>query len=211
MKAREPKQERGKLTREKLLGGGKKLFSKYSYHNVHAGDIAKEAGVAVGSFYAYFNNKRDLIIALSEEYVRDAKYRIFSLIQDDSLKVDNIDLENIIYNLLKAAISVHKESSAFLSELIRMSFNDIKIKEQLDKLNIQIIHVLEENIRKLNNRIPDKQIKALAYVLYYASEGVVHQIMLNPGEINEKKAAKILAGIFSPYIKKEILGKEFPI
>ena len=48
---REPVQARGIQTRAKIMDAGEKLFIRNGFHNILADDIARAAGVSVGSFY----------------------------------------------------------------------------------------------------------------------------------------------------------------
>ena len=61
---RRPVQARGIQTREKILQAGEALLLRHGFHNILADDIARAAGVSVGSFYAYFEDKRALFLAV---------------------------------------------------------------------------------------------------------------------------------------------------
>lgn len=56
---------REKIRREKLLDAGLRLFSKYGIENVKLQDIADEAGVGIATLYNYYQNKPNLVIAIS--------------------------------------------------------------------------------------------------------------------------------------------------
>lgn len=67
---RQPKTVRGKRTREKLLRAAEREFGELGFHAVGIGDITRRAGVALGTFYTYFESKeeiyRDLVGFLSQ-------------------------------------------------------------------------------------------------------------------------------------------------
>lgn len=56
---------REKIRREKLLDAGLRLFSKYGIENVKLQEIADEAGVGIATLYNYYQNKPNLVIAIS--------------------------------------------------------------------------------------------------------------------------------------------------
>lgn len=56
----EPKSERGRATLEKLCKAAEIVFATKGYAGTRIQDITNEAGVAVGSFYVYFHNKRSI-------------------------------------------------------------------------------------------------------------------------------------------------------
>ncbi|MEJ8567326.1 TetR/AcrR family transcriptional regulator [Elongatibacter sediminis] len=62
--AKLPKTARGRRTREKLLGAAEEEFGARGYHAVAINDITRRAGVALGTFYVYFESKEEIYRAL---------------------------------------------------------------------------------------------------------------------------------------------------
>ena len=60
----QPKQTRAIRTREKLMAALKRLLRAHEFENISVQDIAKEAGVAVGSVYSHFKDKAAFLEAL---------------------------------------------------------------------------------------------------------------------------------------------------
>jgi TetR/AcrR family fatty acid metabolism transcriptional regulator len=58
------------LRRDEIMAAAKKVFARKGFHATTIADIAKEAGLAYGSIYWYFDSKDDLFHALMavEEY-----------------------------------------------------------------------------------------------------------------------------------------------
>ncbi len=59
-----PKTARGIRTRETLLKAARSCFAERGYHAVAVGDITQVAGMAIGTFYLYFNDKLDVFRAV---------------------------------------------------------------------------------------------------------------------------------------------------
>ena len=53
-------------TRRRLLVAARKILEKQDFADVTVADIAREAGVAVGSFYVYFKRKEDIVEDLED-------------------------------------------------------------------------------------------------------------------------------------------------
>ena len=53
-------------TRKRLLIASRKLLYDKDFSEITVADIAKEAGVAVGSFYVYFKRKEDIVEGLED-------------------------------------------------------------------------------------------------------------------------------------------------
>jgi AcrR family transcriptional regulator len=59
-----PKTARGKRTREKLLQAAEVEFGEKGYHEAAVSGITYRAGVALGTFYTYFESKEEIFQAL---------------------------------------------------------------------------------------------------------------------------------------------------
>lgn len=59
-----PKTARGRQTRDKLLQAAELEFGKLGFHDASVSGITKEAGVALGTFYTYFESKEEIYRAL---------------------------------------------------------------------------------------------------------------------------------------------------
>ena len=53
----------------KIIRASTKVFAKKGFFNARISDIAKEAKVADGTIYLYFNNKFDILISVFEEEI----------------------------------------------------------------------------------------------------------------------------------------------
>lgn len=53
----------------KIISAATKVFAKKGFFNARISDIAKEAKVADGTIYLYFNNKSDVLISVFEEEI----------------------------------------------------------------------------------------------------------------------------------------------
>jgi AcrR family transcriptional regulator len=52
--------ERGRRTRERLVSAARTVFERDGFHEARVTDISREAGVAHGTFYTYFEGKLDV-------------------------------------------------------------------------------------------------------------------------------------------------------
>ncbi|HWF57805.1 MAG TPA: TetR/AcrR family transcriptional regulator [Candidatus Dormibacteraeota bacterium] len=58
---------RGERTRSRLVAAGEEVFGRRGFHDASIAEITQGAGVAQGTFYLYFESKRDLLRAVVEE------------------------------------------------------------------------------------------------------------------------------------------------
>ncbi len=69
----EPIQARSAKRVEQILNCASQLFSEIGYDRATTNDIAKRAGVPIGSVYQYFPNKDALLHALTKRYLLQLK------------------------------------------------------------------------------------------------------------------------------------------
>ena len=73
--AKVPRTRRGRETRAKLIQAARAIFEADGFPDARITDIAKEAGVAYGSFYTYFPTKeaifREVALAMQHEMLSD--------------------------------------------------------------------------------------------------------------------------------------------
>jgi len=62
--AKQPKTRRGRKTREKLLQAAEAEFGERGFPDASIASITQRAGVALGTFYVYFDSKEEIFRAL---------------------------------------------------------------------------------------------------------------------------------------------------
>jgi AcrR family transcriptional regulator len=65
-----------------LLTAAEAQFAEKSYHNTTVADIATRAGLATGSFYRYFESKRDILVAVVRAINKDVRHAMSDAIED---------------------------------------------------------------------------------------------------------------------------------
>ena len=62
--------------RAQVLHHAKRIFARKGYHRTNVADIIARAGIARGTFYLYFQNKKDLFEELLEQVVTELTQRV---------------------------------------------------------------------------------------------------------------------------------------
>lgn len=71
-------------TRERILLAARRMFNDKGYGNVTTAALAEEVGISEGNLWYHFNNKRALLVALSEEFLGSIAERLAIRPQDES-------------------------------------------------------------------------------------------------------------------------------
>ncbi|MGB4439827.1 MAG: TetR/AcrR family transcriptional regulator [Sedimentibacter sp.] len=69
----EPKTKRGMETLEKISKAAEELFSEKGYYDTGIIDIVSKAGIAQGTFYIYFNDKKSVFVYLIDKLGNELK------------------------------------------------------------------------------------------------------------------------------------------
>ncbi len=80
-----PKTELGQQKLERIRASAEKLFIEKNFYNTSIVDICKHAGVAVGTFYIYFDDKQSVYRMI----VLDYKYRIRKMLKDSIISTSS--------------------------------------------------------------------------------------------------------------------------
>lgn len=93
-----PKTARGKKTREKLLQAAEIEFGERGFHEAAISGITQRAGVALGTFYVYFDSKEEIFRALVSYMGHLTRSWIASRVADapDRLTAERLGLEAFI-------------------------------------------------------------------------------------------------------------------
>src|ERR1700681_890490 len=73
--------ERTQTTRRKLLAAAERIFARDGFEAARLEDIAFAAGYTRGAFYASYESKEDIFLALLEHWVRQRIETVNSLLQ----------------------------------------------------------------------------------------------------------------------------------
>lgn len=63
-----PQQKRSIDKKNRIIEAAQRVFHQNGYFGTNTADIAKEAGLSVGSVYAYFEDKKDILLACLNKF-----------------------------------------------------------------------------------------------------------------------------------------------
>lgn len=159
---RVPRQARSRAKRDAMVGAALALFGDHGYEAVRIEEIATRAGTSVGTFYAYFRSKQQLLVVLMQRYLE-------TMLALDLLTVDRTQS-------LRAIIS-HAVRRAFVPDrtyagLWRAWHEAVAVDPDLAAIDRQIttwmdtnVVVLIENLAQFSPLRPDLDCQATATVI----------------------------------------------
>jgi AcrR family transcriptional regulator len=76
--------------RQRILEAARKRFRHYGFKKTTMQEIARDAGVAVGTLYLYFKDKDELLVAGTEEYVTRHRRQAEAILASDASVADKL-------------------------------------------------------------------------------------------------------------------------
>ena len=216
-KVRVPSQERSKHTRDKIIAAALEMFSEKGYHATNSKEIANHAGVAIGSFYSYFKDKKELFIETFKYFDTFIENRMNDNIADTSGHTDgnawmnlrkNLSdcndnkekLKIVFTNLLKS----HNYYPGFSREVSIMRLLDPDIKKAVDEHEIADIKNMTEIIKSIGDNLRIEDVDIAANIIYHTLELIIHETATAPGmEDRQERIINGLTDMIARYLIKD--------
>ena len=98
MSDKEPRTERGRKTRRRLIEAAAQEFGERGYHDAAITGITQRAGAALGTFYTYFESKEEVFRALVRDMSDSVRSHVAEAVKGapDRLAAERIGLEAFI-------------------------------------------------------------------------------------------------------------------
>lgn len=127
----------------KIIVAATKVFAKKGFFNARISDIAKEAKVADGTIYLYFNNKFDILISVLEEEIGKIIAQIEKAIEKET------DPERMLMIFIEKHLAAMKQNKN-LAEVIHIELrqSDRLVKEYRNNTFKEYIDMISNIIQQ---------------------------------------------------------------
>ena len=181
---RTPKQQRSIQTKKRIMDAAFHLYAHKGIHGTNSKEIVEKAGVAIGSFYSYFKNKKTLLLEMLEDYLDRHYLAIWKPVEDITINEMGRDDIKLLIESVFAAYDIspefHRQTHA-----LRYSDPDINrvYERERNREVTQIRSLLESN--KSRMRVTDPE--AAAVVIHNAVENVAHTATFIGSKIEKQR------------------------
>lgn len=191
-----PTQKRAIAKRDALIDSARHCFAELGYEQSTAKAIAKQAQVATGTFYQYFENKDDILRVLGQ-LKRDELLHKLPLGHPLALVNSTTPVSNqeVFWQVLELVYDYH-QSEVALHQVLEQRRS---IDNELDQILLQSEHAMEARVCQYLQNIGQQHgksevltnAKTLAYNLFAMVEGLVHRHVFSAeGAHNERSPTK---------------------
>ncbi len=199
---RTPQQSRSIATKEQLFQAALELFSEDGYHRSTSKKIAARAGFAVGSFYAYYRNKKEVFLEVIQHYYGRILNEVFSEFHSlpDNRSTAWQNGPALVDRIIRRLFEAHNISPQLHREITGMRYTDPQIDRLIseeEQKTVALIHSLLGSLQPL----PEvEDLEAAAHIIHRASEEVIHSIKIFGSPIEAERLLKELNAMLSGYL-----------
>lgn len=195
----QPKQARSKKTQQKIVRAAEKLFSKKRYQDVNTNMIAAEAGVSVGSFYNYFDDKKDVLLTVLLEFSASIRDEITDILISYGAEATE---ERIIGEMIRMTLRSHSRNAGLLKTVSGLRYTDPDFLAYLKHNREEFSAFLQAMLATLEERRGYKleNIETKAMVIVLVVEGAVSDNILLGLGIDDDQLAEELQGMIGRYL-----------
>lgn len=170
-------------------------MSEKGYFATSSNEIAREAGVSIGTFYSYFKDKKELYA----ELVDDIYTAVLTPINLNELP-DDLSIEETVQLYVTAVFRGHEYQTAFQREISSLSkqSDEFRAIEMVHKSNI--LHVFSEALKACREELKPQDLETSTYIILTTVEAVIHDTLFHNGGKNKEAVIRELTAMIVNYL-----------
>jgi AcrR family transcriptional regulator len=196
MQVRIPRQKRSMERKVRIKEAARELFAAKGINGTSSNEIARHAGVSIGTFYSYYENKRALFLEILKEHLETFITDIYPLEPDYS-----IDLRDIIRELIQKAFSVFDQHPSFHKEALVLKFSDPDVKRLFDEVEKDQLEIISSIIRPYCRNRNRENLLEVSKVMHSAVENIAHSVKFLDSDLDRKRLIDELTEMIYHYVK----------
>lgn len=195
-KTRTPLQDRSRETRDKLVQAGLRLFREKGYSAINTKDIAQEAGVAIGSFYVYFQDKTEVFREVMEIFLQEVSaLGLEKFLQTPAGADPRAQLEQLIHVL----IDLTARFGCVYRDLQSRFHDDDGIRDLLENLYARFFDLASRLLGQAGFTHIDP---AVTQVIIILLENTLYHAIYLPGPVPRSHLVKEVANCLFQYLHR---------
>jgi AcrR family transcriptional regulator len=165
-----PKTER----RQQILAAARDLFAKRGYHQTTIDDIVAQAGVARGTFYLYFEDKRAVFADLIDRFSARITVAIMRIVTDDPTRPVAEQARENIRAIIGVCLAERSMTKILFTDALGI---DSAFDRKLHTFYDEVVQLLTDSLRdgQALGIVADGEPRVLAYMTIGALKELLYQ------------------------------------
>jgi AcrR family transcriptional regulator len=199
-KTRLPQQQRSIDKKKKILDAAYEVFCTKGFYKTTTIEIARRAGVSIGSLYSYFADKNDLFTAILDRY--DSEFdalRVRALEPVDGTPRSHAKL---IRSIMTALLEEHEASRELNREIKMLSFSDPAIAARMERQAVKIRQAVRTYLTANREALRPFDLDAATVVVWKTISSLVDGIVFEPQTIDRQRIIDATVDALCAYLVK---------
>ena len=194
---RRPQQKRSLEKTALIKAAALRLFSEKGYFSTTTNEIARQAGISIGTLYSYYRDKKDIYEELvREHYEQSAKQA------EEAQLPEDMPPRQSIYLMLAATMQAHFVNTAFQKEMAALSAQSEEMRAIEQKYRGNMSLALEALLEQYRDFYRISDFKTAALLIQTSLEAVVHETVFYPNDYDKERVLWELTDMFCAYLLK---------
>jgi AcrR family transcriptional regulator len=158
-----PQQRRSRETKARILKSAEYLFSKKGFYKTNSKEISVRAGVAVGNFYAYFRDKKAVLMELLEEHNQKVFQSI--ILFQGSMDMKGEDPKSFFTSVIENVVKAHDHLPDFHKDIAFLIHSDSEVMLVMDRFKRIALKKVMDMLLQFKDRLRISDLEAAAILL----------------------------------------------
>ncbi|MGD0819619.1 MAG: TetR/AcrR family transcriptional regulator [Desulfomonilia bacterium] len=195
MRVRVPKQSRSRERRSRIMETALDLFANKGINGTSSNEIAQMAGVSIGTFYSYFENKKTLFLEILKNHLDNFITGIYTLQPDDSIPLRDLIKDHIHKGFL--TFDIHP---SFHKEALVLKFSDPAVRKLFDEVEQKQLGIISSLLVPYCKNKNPLALQEVSKVIHSAVENVAHYVKFLDSPLDKDKLIEELTEMIYHYV-----------
>jgi len=193
-----PTQKRAEEKKDRLMRAGLELFDKQGYHGANAKEIAAAAGVATGTFYLYFRDKKALFMAI----LARLEETLLGHVQDlgRQLSESGASPAQVIEAVVSQSITGHDRYKGLHREVLALEMTDPDIHAWSLGRDRRVRAKFFGLLESLRPALRTSDLEVAQEMLFLAVEAVSHRAVLFESDLGRERLIDACLDMLKRYL-----------
>jgi AcrR family transcriptional regulator len=195
MRVRIPRQKRSMERKVRIMETARDLFGRKGINGTSSNEIARVAGVSIGTFYSYFENKRTLFLQILKEHLETFVTDIYNLKTDET-----ISLRDNIREHIQKAFRVFDRHPLFHKEALVLKFSDAEVKRLFDEVEQEQLLLISALLGPYATKKDPGSLQEVSKVMHSAVENIAHAVKFLDSPLSTDRLVEELTEMIYHYV-----------
>jgi len=198
-----PQQARSRRTRARILKAAVASFERHGYEQTTSAEIARRAGIAVGTVYRYFKDKRAILLELLDGTVNEIANYVIENLQPDAWR--GRDPRTGVRTLIDALFHTRTINPGMQRILWERYFKDPAFRRAVQAIEYRVRAAMLDlfTALKAEGRLRVDDLATAAFVVYTAIEWTAARLMLGGARAETDSAVAVASDMVSRFLFRD--------